>query len=294
MGLSVVKSICDRLEANISFESSLDKGSVFKVDLPVKPCRHPSRLKKFLNVLVVDDVELNTEIICNFLRSDGHEAMSSNDPVRAMGLAKQYEFDAILVDIHMPVINGEQFFVRLREQGVNSPIIGISAGLTDQLVGNLNEQGMTLLMDKPFSVEVFYSLLNREVSKTCTSPLSNLVDLNMLSELKCKMTEDDLASLFARFCAQCNEYSADLESAIMSRDAALTESLSHRIAGLVAAFGLSGVSSSAKLIHAAASVDLVDWVKVDEIREALNVQLEQGLDELCRVIVVTSAEGILN
>lgn len=286
MGLAVVKRICERMGASISFQSTPGVGSVFNLDLPVVVRHHDSGVEKKLSVLVVDDVELNTEIMCSLLADEGHTAVASSDPTKALQLCQLQSFDAILVDIHMPVLNGEQFFVKARGLGVNCPVIGISAGLTDELSQHLQSKGMALLMEKPFSMAVFYNLLNKESPSAVTLGVTPAVNPEFLNQLSRSRSSAEIESLFNRFCLQCDDYVFQLNAAIVKQDEVIAVSVGHRIAGLVASFGLNEASNLAKTLNTQVKQSEVNWGDILFFATKMNEKLQLGIEEL-RLLVST-------
>lgn len=280
VGLAVVKEICQRLEATISFESKPMVGSVFTVDIPVLVRSPQAKFNKNLAVLVVDDVELNTEIICSLLQDEGHVTTSTNDPVAALVMVQDNTYDVILVDIHMPVMNGDQLFSKIRAEGFSGPVIGISAGLTDELSQHLRKSGMDLLMEKPFSSAVFYSLLEREKASDVTQSLELDVNKAFLLQLKKGRSSAEISDLFERFGAQCTNYLKQLETGEDRQNAAAMALTSHSLAGLVSTFGLRQAGSLAKNLAELYKEQLIDWAEISSCREKLNGSVQDGLATL--------------
>ncbi|GAA6153673.1 hybrid sensor histidine kinase/response regulator [Pseudoteredinibacter isoporae] len=277
MGLAIVKNIADRLGGRISFRSEPGKGSRFDFHLRVRIPEQNIQMDDHLTVLVVDDVELNTEIIASLLRGAGHTVHTTVDPSEAVALAETHRFDAVLLDIHMPLISGQELMPKLREIGVGCPIIGISAGLTAELSEQLKAQGMNLLMEKPFSLPVFYSLVQRHDVQTISDASVQRYDIRFLDDIARYKNPEELQDFFSRYRSSCLELLEELEAFAVSKQAAQLAAGSHRLAGLCAALGLIDSAQQAKQLQLKSEKDPLDWGAIAVMLKQLQQRLQNGL-----------------
>lgn len=104
-------------------------------------------------ILVVEDDPATADDIQSALRLAGHETVHIDDGARAIAFAMQEPFDAITLDRMLPGMDGVSLVRRLREQGVNAPVLMISAmGEVDDRIAGLRAGGDDYLV-KPFSPE---------------------------------------------------------------------------------------------------------------------------------------------
>ncbi|MBB6523669.1 ATP-binding protein [Pseudoteredinibacter isoporae] len=277
MGLAIVKNIADRLGGRISFRSEPGKGSRFDFHLRVRIPEQNIQMDEHLTILVVDDVELNTEIIASLLRGAGHTVHTTVDPSEAVILAEEYHFDAVLLDIHMPLISGQELMPKLREIGINCPIIGISAGLTAELSEQLKAQGMELLMEKPFSLPVFYSLVQRHDVQPIGDASVQRYDIRFLDDIARYKNPEELQDFFSRYHDSCLELLAELEAFKASKNAKQLAASSHRLAGLCAALGLIDSAQQAKQLQLMSEKDALDWSTAEVTLKQLKQRLQNGL-----------------
>jgi CheY-like chemotaxis protein len=107
-------------------------------------------LLKPLRVLVVDDEPLNIELARAVLEREGHELSSAADGQQALDACAAREFDLILMDINMPVMDGYAATRALRDRGVLAPIMfvtGSTSGGEEQVA---LEAGGDLFLRKPY------------------------------------------------------------------------------------------------------------------------------------------------
>ena len=114
--------------------------------LPMKSCR----------VLVVDDNPVNRLVACKMLDVLGHEAEEATDGKDALTKLGAAHFDVVLMDVHMPVVNGVAATRELRAtDGPNRevPVVALTADAVATNKELCREVGMDGFLSKPFSTE---------------------------------------------------------------------------------------------------------------------------------------------
>lgn len=112
-------------------------------------------------ILVVDDIPVNRMIISKYVEQCGYKTIESDNGKNAIQtLNKNQDICLILVDVQMPIMNGIEMTVKMRENGVKIPIIGIT-GYVDELTIKLCEDaGMNRVLCKPINKEVLLDIVN--------------------------------------------------------------------------------------------------------------------------------------
>ncbi len=181
LGLSIVKQIVDRMDGRIEVESSQGKGTTFSIflELPfVEECEYqnqesekseeiklPSRPIK---ILVAEDNELNYEILEEQLKQykvSCEHSENGLDAVQKFKNSDPGEYDVILMDMQMPVMNGPDAAIAIRElerpDAKEIPIIALTANAYRRDVRKCMDAGMNAHLAKPVKMD----LLCRTIAK---------------------------------------------------------------------------------------------------------------------------------
>jgi DNA-binding NtrC family response regulator len=118
-------------------------------------------------LLIVDDDEGVTQTFAGILRLDGYQvriAMNASDGLRE---AEEFQPDAIILDLRMPLINGLGFLYRLRERDEHVPVTIITgdASLTEEAVTEIEDLGADICF-KPIWSEDLQGLADRLLSRS--------------------------------------------------------------------------------------------------------------------------------
>lgn len=165
LGLAIVKELVLVLGGKISIESEKGKGTTVSFSIKVK---YPQELKTLdkiekidlgnlsekypLNILVVDDNEINLITEVNLLKSLGYSPEMARNGKEAVDKTRQSKIDFILMDIHMPILNGfEATREILGSNGANHPMILAATGdTTEESLIEIKNAGMIDYLYKPF------------------------------------------------------------------------------------------------------------------------------------------------
>lgn len=170
LGMAIVKKMIDKMGGTISVTSEVGKGSTFVVELPFEMGAAPEKSKKEeadkensihgLNLMLVEDNELNAEVAEILLEDEGAIITMVNDGQQAVELFNNNPvgtFDAILMDIMMPVMDGLTATKAIRalnrpDAGI-IPIIAMTANAFAEDVQRCLDAGMNAHLAKPLDIE---------------------------------------------------------------------------------------------------------------------------------------------
>ena len=144
LGLSISKLLIDQMGGQITVESRLGRGSCFKASMPIELLPTPvdapvqtsieqgQTVSKHQHILIVDDNTTNRMILSHYLSRMGHSYDAAENGQKALAAWDMQDYDVILMDIEMPVLDGLEATreIRRREKSTSrtyTPIIALSA-----------------------------------------------------------------------------------------------------------------------------------------------------------------------
>ncbi|MEI6822220.1 MAG: response regulator [Bacteroidota bacterium] len=175
LGLSICKKLTDMMGGEIGVESTFSKGSLFWFTLPfvisnekmtqieMKPLEViKSNAKKL--ILVVDDNQINQRIAKFNLQKMGFDVELASDGQEALQKYCTNNYDLIVLDIQMPVMDGYQVAKAIRDVENNTarhtPIIALTANAMKGDKEKYINAGMDDYISKPFTLETFSKVIN--------------------------------------------------------------------------------------------------------------------------------------
>ena len=175
LGMPISKKLIEKMGGTITFESAEGIGTTFVIRVPFridtdKGCKTETEEKqkasiRGLNILLVEDNELNMEIAEFMLQNEGAyvtKAWNGQEAVEIFEKSRPDEFDVILMDIMMPVMNGYEATKMIRslnrDDAKKIPIIAMTANAFTEDRIRAKEAGMDEHLSKPIVID--------EVTKT--------------------------------------------------------------------------------------------------------------------------------
>ena len=174
LGLTIVKKLVTLLGGKIKLESVIDKGSCFSFELHFKVSDNPLQVEQktyiydsssLINkkILIVEDNKINQMVSRKMLENKGIQCEIIDNGEEAIEIARNNEFDMILMDVHLPGINGTIAAKKIRKFDDKTPIIALTAISLNENRENLMSYGMTDVITKPFVPEDFYAIIAKYI-----------------------------------------------------------------------------------------------------------------------------------
>jgi len=171
LGLAISRDLARLMGGDLRAAQDAGGGARFMLVLPAPEGRAPApeadqvpdgqRLARALQVLVVDDHDINRRTLRYMLEAMGAEVETAEDAETALAVAEARVFDAILMDVRMPGVDGLEATRRLRRGGLNAatPVIAVSGSSAPEDIAACHAAGMTACVEKPVNAARLYEAL---------------------------------------------------------------------------------------------------------------------------------------
>lgn len=181
LGLAICRALVNLMGGEIGLESQTDMGSTFWFSLPLDDCVLPdlnaveqpakTSSKKSLVILVAEDNVTNQLLMRILLEKEGHQAEYAENGQQAVEILQNGQFDLILMDMHMPVMDGLEATRQIRAmdgQKNKTPIIMVSAESQKSMQDEMLTAGADDFVLKPVDIEQLRRSIERVVNRDFT------------------------------------------------------------------------------------------------------------------------------
>lgn len=115
---------------------------------------------KNVSVLLVEDNEMNTLLTSIIIEGLGADVTQADNGIHAIDLVQKKKFDIILMDLHMPVMNGFDTTNHIRQQlNLDIPIVAITANVVNDEAKKCLDAGMNGFVTKPYTESVLLQVI---------------------------------------------------------------------------------------------------------------------------------------
>src|SRR5690554_5986903 len=190
LGLSISRRLAELLGGDIRVTSTYGEGSEFEVSIStgslqqvhfLRDASEFSQRRRAIamvlaprlsgRILCAEDNEVNRRLVSLLVARTGAELVHVANGAEALERVRREDFDLILMDIQMPVMNGRDATQAIREAGINTPIIALTANVMAEDIAEYRMAGCNEHLAKPIDKQRFYEMLARYLTH-CPEPVT--------------------------------------------------------------------------------------------------------------------------
>lgn len=271
LGLGICKRIAKTMNAQIGLDSVVGEGSSFWVRLPCKEWQEDDDAEvsapivadqkpfegRTPHILVAEDVETNRIVMAALLAQLNCTYKMAEDGQNAVELAEVERFDAILMDVSMPVLDGMEATRRIRKSGgLNAmvPIIAVTAFAAEDEKAAILEAGMDHVLSKPVRLANMRRILESVLAENPNDALpimegiipsfrgKSSIDESALRQQIFAVPEDARAKLAAAIQLDLEKWVTRFVDCATSGDAEGLGKAHHALKGICAGFGATALA----------------------------------------------------
>jgi signal transduction histidine kinase/HPt (histidine-containing phosphotransfer) domain-containing protein len=266
LGLTLCRQMVGAMGGEIRLESEPGRGSVFHVELPWRVRVQPREARRDATsgmpiaiapsfsgrrILLVEDAPENRMIVQAHLRATGCDVEIAVDGEEAVEKWQQGEFDLVLMDLHLPRVDGVEAVRRIRAEEVRTgrrptTIVAVTADTEADQRDVCLEVGCDAHLGKPFSQEGLFRVMRRFLTPS-ESPAAEAEEAEMPAQIP-----PDLADLAEDYLDNRRADAEALREAAQTGDFAGARRRGHNMKGSGAGYGFPQVSELGKRIESAA------------------------------------------
>jgi len=261
LGLDISKQLAHRLGGELSCQSEPGKGSIFTLTIGMKEsdkteCIHDLEEVSVLyagnntgssqgryrgHVLLAEDSPDNQQLVSIHVRNAGAKITVVENGEKAVEAGLSGDYDLILMDMQMPVMDGAEAIKMLREVGYTMPIVSFTANAMKEDRKMCFEAGADDYLVKPIDMEHFYEILSRYLPAATDEPAAPGEQYGL--------DDDDYMVLVKGFLGGLPSTIEEMQTALKKQDWERLQEISHQLKGTAGSFGYPEITNTSDEIN---------------------------------------------
>jgi PAS domain S-box-containing protein len=186
LGLSICRFLAELMGGGVTASSVQGKGSVFTITIDPGPLEGIARIEPHVlakrtkasaenqlveirlpkcHILVVDDGAANRQLVTVYLERAGAQVSCATNGQEALARVTSNRYDLVLMDVHMPVMDGMEATRRMRAQGLQIPIIALTGNVMKDDEDSCRAAGYSGFLAKPIRMQTLLSTIAEQLNQ---------------------------------------------------------------------------------------------------------------------------------
>jgi signal transduction histidine kinase/CheY-like chemotaxis protein len=250
LGLAIVKNMASLLGGSVGVNSTEGEGSVFTVTLPFtkyiaentaeNAALADNSLVKFTGakVLVAEDNHINQLLITRLLKQHNIEPVIRENGMQVLEALKEQQFDLLLLDIQMPLLDGYKTCTNIRESGKTLPVVAMTAYVMDAEKEKCRQAGMNDYLAKPLDEAEVKNVLQKYLYAFITPVQQNITNNTNAFLLQLAGGDEQMAeTILQQVKQQIPEEIIKLKKIITEKNVAALPSACHHLISSISPLG---------------------------------------------------------
>ncbi|NOQ90266.1 MAG: response regulator [Gammaproteobacteria bacterium] len=255
LGLSISSKLADELKGKLTCHSDRGKGSTFTLSLAVDKTDELVFIKRLEdvsnyideqtqqveikqldgNILLAEDILDNQQLIAMYINRTGAKLSIVENGQQAVDAGKANEYDLILMDMQMPVMDGVEATRLLRSNGYSKPIVCLTANVMVTDREKCIAAGADEYLVKPLNLQRFYEVLNKCLAEADNTTAQTVTDSGSVQDFL--KNSPNYQALVVRFLDSLPDMTQEITQSVFDKQWENAQSKSHDLKGMGGTMG---------------------------------------------------------